>query len=97
MLQLSCPWCGPRAESEFTYGGEANIVRPRDSESISDREWGEYLFMRDNTKGEHLEQWFHAFGCRRWFIAQRNTVTYRFSGFYKIGEQPQQGGGHDAK
>ena len=22
MLQLTCPYCGPRAESEFAYGGE---------------------------------------------------------------------------
>ena len=31
MLLLVCPWCGPRAQSEFTYGGDATIaatVRP---------------------------------------------------------------------
>jgi sarcosine oxidase subunit delta len=28
MLQITCPYCGPRAEKEFTYGGEAHIVRP---------------------------------------------------------------------
>ncbi|MBL8960475.1 MAG: sarcosine oxidase subunit delta, partial [Gemmatimonadetes bacterium] len=22
MLQIPCPWCGPREEEEFRYGGE---------------------------------------------------------------------------
>ena len=25
MLQINCPWCGMRAESEFTCGGEGGI------------------------------------------------------------------------
>ncbi len=28
MLLIPCPWCGPRDETEFTYGGEAHIVAP---------------------------------------------------------------------
>ncbi|MEB0164296.1 sarcosine oxidase subunit delta, partial [Glaciimonas sp. CA11.2] len=28
MLLITCPWCGPRAESEFHCGGEADIARP---------------------------------------------------------------------
>ena len=27
MLQIPCPWCGPRDEIEFSYGGEAHIIR----------------------------------------------------------------------
>ena len=33
MLLIECPWCGARDESEFTYGGEAHIVRPEDPDS----------------------------------------------------------------
>ena len=51
-------------------------------------QWGDYLFMRKNPKGQHREQWLHAAGCRRWFNAERNTVSYRFSKFYKPGENP---------
>ena len=28
MLLIDCPWCGPRDECEFSYGGEAHIKRP---------------------------------------------------------------------
>jgi len=27
VLLIECPWCGPRAETEFSYGGEAGIER----------------------------------------------------------------------
>jgi hypothetical protein len=30
VLLIPCPWCGLRDEIEFSYGGEAHIVRPRD-------------------------------------------------------------------
>ena len=59
MLQITCPWCGPRAESEFSCGGEAHIARPLDTDALTDAQWGDYLFMRKNTKGLHREQWLH--------------------------------------
>ena len=88
MLQITCPWCGPRAESEFSCGGEAHIVRPQDTDALTDEQWGDYLFMRKNPKGLHREQWLHSAGCRRWFNAERHTVSYQFSRFYKPGEGP---------
>ncbi len=87
MLQIPCPWCGPRDQSEFSYGGEAHIDRPADPASLSDEEWADYLFMRTNTKGLHAEQWLHAHGCRRWFNVLRDTVNYRIHAVYKMGEQ----------
>ena len=78
MLLIECPWCGERDESEFGYGGEAGISRPRDPDALGDAEWADYLFMRSNPRGAHEELWNHAQGCRRWFVAERDTVTYRF-------------------
>ncbi|MGY6271572.1 sarcosine oxidase subunit delta [Achromobacter denitrificans] len=78
MLLIECPWCGLRAESEFAYGGQADIARPLDTDKLTDQEWGDYLFMRKNTRGLHDEQWNHAQGCRRWFNAKRDTVSYQF-------------------
>ena len=92
MLLIKCPWCGERDETEFSYAGEAHIARPLETEKLSDEEWADYLFMRKNPKGEHREQWLHAAGCRRYFNAVRDTVTYRISATYKIGEQPPDGG-----
>ena len=88
MLLIECPWCGVRDETEFSCAGEAHIARPLETEKLSDEEWADYLFMRKNPKGRHYEQWLHAAGCRRYFNAVRDTVTYRISATYKIGELP---------
>jgi sarcosine oxidase, subunit delta len=71
MFQISCPYCGPRAVTEFRFGGEVTS-RPADA---SDREWAGYLYARQNTLGLQNEWWFHRFGCRRWFLARRHTMT----------------------
>ena len=88
MFLIECPWCGERDETEFNCVGEAHIVRPLEPEKLTDAEWADYLFMRSNPKGTHREQWLHAAGCRRYFNAERNTVTYKIAATYKIGEQP---------
>lgn len=96
MLLIECPWCGPRAETEFNCGGEADIARPAEPEQLSDREWGDYVFMRRNPRGVHREQWVHTQGCRRWFIATRDTVTYQFLGFEKFGKPATSASGTNA-
>ena len=85
MLLIECPWCGPRAEIEFSCGGEAHIARPADPGSLSDEAWADYLFMRKNIRGLHREQWNHSSGCRRWFNVERDTVTYRINAVYRMG------------
>ena len=88
MLIIDCPFCGPRAENEFAYGGEGGIARPLATETLTDEQWGDYVFMRHNPKGLHHEQWRHASGCGKWFNALRDTVSYRFHGTWKIGAAP---------
>ncbi|AHJ61821.1 Sarcosine oxidase delta subunit [Granulibacter bethesdensis] len=86
MLLITCPYCGQRPELEFTYGGEAHLVRPADPALLSDEEWTAYLYMRSNPKGEHAERWRHAHGCGRFFNAVRDTRTDVILSTYKIGE-----------
>ncbi len=88
MFIIDCPYCGKRDQHEFSYGGEAHIARPADSENQSDEEWANYVFLRSNTKGVFAERWMHAAGCRKWFNALRNTATDQFLATYKTGEQP---------
>jgi heterotetrameric sarcosine oxidase delta subunit len=88
MLLISCPWCGLRDETEFSYGGEAHIVRPENPDAFTDQQWADYLFVRTNPRGRHLEQWVHRAGCRRWFNVERDTVSYRIGVVYKPGEHP---------
>jgi heterotetrameric sarcosine oxidase delta subunit len=88
MLLIDCPWCGPRDEVEFRYGGQAHVRYPQDAESLDDAQWAEYVFVRDNPKGPFAERWVHSVGCRRWFNVVRDTVSYRVLAVYRIGERP---------
>jgi len=76
MLLIDCPFCGPRAQSEFVCGGQSAIARPQPPEQVDDRAWGAYLYFRDNPKGEHYERWCHRLGCGLWFNLLRDTVTH---------------------
>jgi len=78
MLLIPCPWCGPRDEAEFRYGGQSGVRYPVSPSALSDGEWAEYLFVRDNPEGPFAERWCHASGCRRWFDVVRDTVTYEW-------------------
>ena len=93
MLLIECPWCGPRDETEYQYGGEAHVPYPEDPAQLSDREWAEYLFYRNNPKGLFTERWAHAVGCRRWFNVVRDTASYDIKAVYRMGEpKPRIGG-----
>lgn len=87
MLLIACPYCEAELpEVEFTYAGEAHIVRPADPAAVSDEEWRDVLFIRTNARGPHFERWRHAHGCARFFNAVRDTVSDRFLATYKVGE-----------
>lgn len=88
MLLIACPYCGPRDEVEFHYGGQAHVARPTQGETLSDAQWADYLFLRDNPKGPFRERWMHTVGCRRWFNMLRDTATHRIIAIYKVGETP---------
>jgi heterotetrameric sarcosine oxidase delta subunit len=85
MLLIRCPWCGPRDEVEFRYGGQAGIATPADADAVDDAAWADYLYMRDNPKGPFAERWCHAAGCRRWFNAMRDTATYEILATWPAG------------
>jgi sarcosine oxidase, subunit delta len=88
MLLIPCPWCGPREETEFACGGEADILRPSPPEAASDAAWADYLYMRANRKGMARERWLHRHGCRRWFILLRDTVSHEIAETRPIGAPP---------
>ena len=88
MFQIRCPYCGPRDEPEFKYGGQAHVAYPADPDALTDEQWADFLFMRDNPKGVWRERWMHAAGCRRWFNVVRNTSTHAFGPSYRVGDPP---------
>jgi heterotetrameric sarcosine oxidase delta subunit len=69
---LTCPHCGVREVTDFSYGGEVS-VRPPEPHSF--RELCAYNYFRRNVAGVQREWWFHRSGCRAWFLADRDTRT----------------------
>ena len=87
MLLIRCPYCEEdRSELEFRWSGEAHIARPHNIAEISDEEFAEFFFMRDNDKGMVFERWRHVHGCGRFFNAARDSVSDKFFLTYKAGE-----------
>lgn len=76
MLKITCPFCGPRNESEFAYGGPAKSRRPDDPSEISDTDWVDYLTVAVNPMGPVREKWWHVRGCGKWLSIVRDTVSH---------------------
>ena len=51
MMLIPCPWCGPRNQIEFTYGGDATLRRP--APDAPEAAWVDYVYLRDNPRGPH--------------------------------------------
>ena len=73
MILIPCPHCGPRNSSEFAYVGER---RPRpDPNAATPAEWRSYLYDKRNPAGWTSENWYHRFGCRKYLVVERHTVS----------------------
>ena len=119
MILIPCPYCGPRAQTEFSYGGDASVVRPQwhaapqagtapetgpetrpktepktgpktgqqsaqDSDEASMRQWLDHIYLRENSRGPHLEWWQHHSGCRAWIKVRRDTATHEVLGAWRV-------------
>lgn len=71
-LNITCPHCGERPSTEFTFGGELRPTESPDPEADFAR-----VYLRENTAGIQEERWFHLYGCRRWLTLRRDTVANR--------------------
>lgn len=69
---LKCPNCGERNVHEFRFGGEVTV---RPAPDAPQDEWARYFYFRANVAGVQREWWNHRFGCRKWFLATRDTVA----------------------
>lgn len=74
MQIFTCPFCGPRAETEFHFAAEAGKRRPEPAPQVSDAEWAEYLYLQDAPRGPAREVWVHL-TCSEFFVMTRDTVT----------------------
>ena len=74
MLQIPCPWCGVRDESEFRYRGDATRTRP--AADAGPDAFNAYVYERVNPRGWHSEWWLHVAGCKKLLKVVRHTVTH---------------------
>ena len=81
MVQIECPNCGRRNSSEFRYGGEYN-PRLKNMKEITNDEWTDYVFLRENKLGVQKEWWYHRAGCGVWFLTERHTKTNKVERTY---------------
>jgi len=74
MIQIRCPWCGPRDEIEFSYRGDATVRRP--AADAPGEAFYDYVYARRNPRGWHKEWWHHSHGCRQYLQVVRHTLTH---------------------
>ena len=89
MMLIRCPECGPRNENEFglRWARRMSPTRPQGGADLTDAQWAQYLFFRDNPRRvSFAERWVHSAGCRRWFNAVRDTVSYEILAVYRAGD-----------
>ena len=79
MQLFTCPFCGPRDETEFSFGAEAGKARPEPAADISAVHWAAYLHDNANPKGASREIWVHL-TCGEFFLMQRDTVNHAVAG-----------------
>jgi len=78
MQVFTCPFCGPREETEFHFAAEAGKLRPQPAEDTSDADWADYLYFNDAPRGTAREVWVHV-TCGEFFVMTRDTVSREVS------------------
>ena len=73
-MRIKCPFCGERDSREYTYLGDATLVRPPLSDGMEAAL--AHVYLRANPAGVHREHWQHASGCRSWLVVTRNTLDH---------------------
>ena len=84
MMQIACPHCGPRAQSEFVFERSVDSVvlpeaAPEDAMSA--------LFTRTNPRSFDDEIWRHTYGCRAWMVIARHRVTHEIGAVRAVGPE----------
>lgn len=84
MMQINCPHCGPRAQSEFVFERSVDSVVTLDATPLDAMS---SLFSRDNPRGVDDEIWRHSFGCRAWMVVTRHRVSHEISAVRAVGPE----------
>ncbi|MFT3732458.1 MAG: sarcosine oxidase subunit delta [Hyphomicrobium sp.] len=75
-MRIQCPFCGDRGNEEFSYLGDASVVRPDASAPNANDAFYEFAYQRRNVAGPTQELWYHSAGCHAWLVVTRDTRTH---------------------
>jgi heterotetrameric sarcosine oxidase delta subunit len=75
VMLIPCPHCGPRNANEFVWAGERRPRPDPAAATTTPAAWRAYLYERLNPAGWTTEHWYHRFGCRRYLLVERHTVS----------------------
>jgi methylglutamate dehydrogenase subunit B len=75
-MRINCPYCGERGNDEFSYLGDASVVRPDPASPNAADEFYAFAYERRNVAGPIQELWYHAAGCHAWLVVTRDTRTH---------------------
>ncbi len=84
MMQIPCPHCGSRAQTEFAYERTMDSVVPLNADPDTAMT---ALFTRNNPRGPDEEIWRHTYGCRAWMVIIRHRVTNEISSVRALGPE----------
>ena len=84
MMQISCPHCGPRGQSEFVFERTVDSVVALDD---TPEHAMVALFTRGNPRGNDDEIWRHTYGCRAWMVVSRDRVTNEIDAIRAVGPE----------
>jgi len=75
MHLIDCPFCGPRAQLEFSYHCDSEAL-PRDWAGEAGDRLHQRTLYRSNAIGFHFELWQHVGGCGSWLVLERHNRTH---------------------
>jgi methylglutamate dehydrogenase subunit B len=75
-MRIPCPYCGERGNEEFSYLGDAGVIRPDPAAPDAPDAFYRYAYERRNVAGMMKELWYHAAGCHAWLVVTRDTRTH---------------------
>ncbi len=84
MMEIACPHCGLRAQSEFVFERTVDSVVALDATADDAMD---ALFTRTNPRGKDDEIWRHTYGCRAWMVVTRHRVTNTISVVRAVGPE----------
>jgi sarcosine oxidase, subunit delta len=90
MQVFPCPFCGPRDETEFTFGGEAGKARPEPADTVSAEAWSGFLYVHLNPRGPSREIWRHD-PCGEFLLLERDTLSHAVHASHSLRKAPAQG------